>query len=236
MIRGDIRRALFAAGAILLTWTSLLCAQQAPQSPASDLEKLDRGDVRHVIAPNAIVVRVGSAELSLRLRGVKQPESDDDARDCQEFLARVLEGEEVAIDFGREPAAGKPGQIAPAMIYRLPEGLCVNVETVRQGYARVAPELQGEDARAMTQHESRAKRLGKGVWAAAKPASVEPPAAKPGQPRESAGATDEQVYITASGRKYHRAGCKYLSDSAKLISLAEARKSYEPCSRCKPPR
>jgi hypothetical protein len=43
------------------------------------------------------------------------------------------------------------------------------------------------------------------------------------------------VYITASGDKYHLAGCRYLSKSKIPISLADACKKYAPCSVCKPP-
>ncbi len=45
----------------------------------------------------------------------------------------------------------------------------------------------------------------------------------------------ETVYITKTGAKYHRAGCRYLSKSSIPIPLSEAVKSYSPCSVCKPP-
>ena len=40
------------------------------------------------------------------------------------------------------------------------------------------------------------------------------------------------VYITRTGKKYHRAGCRYLRYSAIPISLSEARRLYEPCKVC----
>ena len=44
------------------------------------------------------------------------------------------------------------------------------------------------------------------------------------------------VYVTKSGRKYHRGSCGYLSRSKIPISLTEAKKEgYTPCSRCHPP-
>jgi len=42
------------------------------------------------------------------------------------------------------------------------------------------------------------------------------------------------VYITKSGTKYHRADCRYLSQSKIAIERAEAMKYYTPCSVCKP--
>lgn len=43
------------------------------------------------------------------------------------------------------------------------------------------------------------------------------------------------VYVTNTGAKYHRAGCRYLSKSQIPISLTEARRRYSPCSVCGPP-
>ncbi|MGN1195560.1 MAG: hypothetical protein ACI4SB_08755 [Acutalibacteraceae bacterium] len=43
------------------------------------------------------------------------------------------------------------------------------------------------------------------------------------------------VYITATGKKYHRAGCASLSKSKIEIDRSEAiSKGYEPCKRCNP--
>jgi competence protein ComEC len=44
------------------------------------------------------------------------------------------------------------------------------------------------------------------------------------------------VYITSSGTKYHRLGCRYLSSSCIAISRSDAIvKGYTPCSTCSPP-
>ncbi len=45
---------------------------------------------------------------------------------------------------------------------------------------------------------------------------------------------DTTVYITKTGSKYHKAGCRYLRQSKIAISLSEAKKNYEPCSVCNP--
>ena len=42
------------------------------------------------------------------------------------------------------------------------------------------------------------------------------------------------VYITRTGAKYHRDGCRYLSASKIPISLTDAKRQYSPCSVCKP--
>ena len=45
------------------------------------------------------------------------------------------------------------------------------------------------------------------------------------------------VYITDTGKKYHRDGCRYLNKSKHAISLSDAKaQGYEPCSVCDPPQ
>ena len=46
----------------------------------------------------------------------------------------------------------------------------------------------------------------------------------------------ETVYVTRTGKKYHRDGCSSLRRSKIPISLAEAKQRYGACSRCSPPR
>ncbi|MGA2496919.1 MAG: hypothetical protein ABSH20_04215 [Tepidisphaeraceae bacterium] len=45
------------------------------------------------------------------------------------------------------------------------------------------------------------------------------------------------VHVTRTGKKYHRAGCAYLSKSDIPITLDQAKaKGYTPCSKCNPPQ
>lgn len=46
----------------------------------------------------------------------------------------------------------------------------------------------------------------------------------------------QTVYITETGRRYHLAGCRYLSETARAVELAGAvALGYEPCGVCGPP-
>ncbi len=48
-------------------------------------------------------------------------------------------------------------------------------------------------------------------------------------------AEEEIVYITATGKKYHRSGCRHLKDSKIEIPLDDAiAQDYEPCKVCNP--
>ncbi len=44
------------------------------------------------------------------------------------------------------------------------------------------------------------------------------------------------VYVTRTGKKYHRDGCRYLAASKSAISLKDAKaKGYTACKVCRPP-
>ena len=45
------------------------------------------------------------------------------------------------------------------------------------------------------------------------------------------------VYITNTGKKYHRSNCRYLKKSKKKVTLAWSRSHrYGACKVCKPPK
>jgi hypothetical protein len=60
-------------------------------------------------------------------------------------------------------------------------------------------------------------------------------------PPRSVAAAEQQdpqtvtVYVTRTGAKYHRDGCRYLSHSKIPMSLTEASKRFAPCKVCRPP-
>ena len=67
-----------------------------------------------------------------------------------------------------------------------------------------------------------------------RPRATAKPTAKPTPAPTKAVTQSRTVYVTRTGSKYHRSGCRYLRKSKIAISLEEARRSYEPCSVCNP--
>ena len=60
------------------------------------------------------------------------------------------------------------------------------------------------------------------------------------QPRADEPPADTQaqsitVYVTETGTKYHAEDCRYLNNSKIPLDIEDARRSYTPCSVCKPP-
>ncbi len=65
------------------------------------------------------------------------------------------------------------------------------------------------------------------------PAIIPPTIATPAKTTATP-TNDDIVYITKTGTKYHRAGCRYLSSSSIPIARSEAIKKYGACSVCNP--
>lgn len=56
-------------------------------------------------------------------------------------------------------------------------------------------------------------------------------------PKASEQKREATVYVTRTGKRYHRDGCRYLSHSRMPMSLSDAKKSgYTPCQVCHPPQ
>ena len=56
-------------------------------------------------------------------------------------------------------------------------------------------------------------------------------------PKEAPQKKETTVYITRTGKRYHRDGCRYLSQSRTPISLKDAKASgYTACKVCRPPQ
>ncbi|MBN1459542.1 MAG: hypothetical protein JXA57_08390 [Armatimonadetes bacterium] len=67
-------------------------------------------------------------------------------------------------------------------------------------------------------------------------AQVDSSAPQPAISSDTSPDISEVVYVTDHGDKYHRAGCRYLSESSRSMSLAAAQAGgYTPCKVCQPP-
>ncbi len=137
------------------------------------------------------------------------------------------------------------GKTAPQYQWEVtPEGLVISYYSARwlfrpAGSGGFAGEYTGPDE----------KLVGKKAWLlrGASAAFTQPEArgaasaatgtVRQAAPRQVPQQQDVIVYITRSGKKYHRDGCRFLSKSRIPIWLQEAkRQGYTPCSVCKPPQ
>ena len=75
----------------------------------------------------------------------------------------------------------------------------------------------------------------KNTGAVAKPIAKPLPKPQAKTPVSASDKKNETVYVTSTGKKYHREGCQFLKKSKIPMSLKKAKGSYEPCSKCNPP-
>ena len=180
--------------------------------------------VTRVIDGDTIVVAgVGT----VRLIGVDTPETVDPRKPVQafgkeasDFTRRMAQGKVVRLEFDVQRTDKYQRTLSYAY---LPDGTFLNAEIVKQGFGHAYTTYPFRYLEQFRQLEREARTAGRGLWATG-PVAAPVPAP-----------TTDTVYVTATGQKYHRAGCRSLARSQIPMSLAEAAARYGACAICKPP-
>jgi endonuclease YncB( thermonuclease family) len=238
-VRGRSRVTLLLGLAAACPW---LYAQDAPPAaPKPDFSERPACLVRRIVDGDTVVVALGEGEATVDLIGVATPEPGQIYHDeSKRFLGNLLVGEAVYLKHEGEATATAPADRVRGYLFRVPDGLFINLEIARQGYGRVAAEPPFEHQKLFQFYEERAKAAGKGLWSPrvdgqttiGAPAAHESPTS-----RASTRADDPIVYVTETGKKYHRKGCQHLRKSCIPLRLSQAKqRGYTPCARCKPPQ
>ena len=167
----------------------------------------------------------------VRLIGIDTPETKDPkipvqyyGKEAYEFTKRLVEGKKVrlAYDLNKKDKYGR----TLAYVY-LKDGTFLNAEIIKQGYGFAYRHFLFKYFDEFKQYEIEARENEIGLWSE-------------GEGEKSWVAyknEDNIVYITRSGKKYHREGCSSLKLSKIPIFLDEAcKRKYAPCSRCNPPK
>ena len=130
-------------------------------------------EVVRVVDGDTIVVKLDGENQSVRLIGIDTPETvrpnspvEEFGREASAFTTNLLAGESVwlAPDQGRQFQRDALGRVL-AHVYRVPDGLWVNLEVVRQGYGHANPDFPFRHEELFKAYESRARDAGKGLWA-----------------------------------------------------------------------
>jgi hypothetical protein len=235
--------------------------------------------VNEIEIGGGIVVDIDGSPARLRLAGVDarppypNEEPPPSAVRLTEYLTRLLGNESVYIEYETKAEDVDAWGRSAARIYRAPDGLWVNFEVIRAGYARTSPE-KCRFCDVLDYYQDVARTAAKGVWSPegetpvggsltsanetessragdAKPTegSASGEDAKSGTNGKRKDETDTdtarngpadkntEVWITKYGGKYHRATCRFLTDTKQKTTIGEARgKGREACQVCKPPK
>ena len=130
------------------------------------------GRVVRVVDGDTIAVQFGATQERVRYIGVDTPETKDPRRPVQcfgqkaaDFNAQLVDGERVRLvrDVEQRDRYGR----LLAYVYRVRDGLFVNAELARLGYAQplsIAPDVRHADRFARLAREAR--QAGRGLWSA----------------------------------------------------------------------
>ena len=201
--------------------------------------------VLQVVDGDTIKIEHQGKPVTLQLIGVDTPETvhpnkpvEAYGKEAFNFTQNLLLGEAVYLRSDNSTSeTDRYGRLL-SYVYRAPDGLFVNLEIVRQGYGRAYLQYPFQLMALFRHYAEHARLAGKGLYGTPAPRTGGA-ASHPATPQFGSVITDAvpqtiTVYITRTGAKYHRGSCRYLRSSKIPISLENAKRSYSPCSVCRP--
>lgn len=173
---GMISPVLFFICFSLVMGTPVLAQESVPEIPRHDFTDAPSFNVVRVLNGNTIIVLLHGEETEVRLIGVDAGGVDiPDERTQNQvmlttyFLQKLLNGESVYLMRDTSSTESDESGRMLAYVYRAPDGLFVNLELIRQGYARVLTKYPFTYFEIFTFYENKALVSGKGLPSAQKP-------------------------------------------------------------------
>jgi len=235
---------LSACGQAHLEHASPVAAENRDSTPVAAKAEALAYEVVRVIDGDTIVVKVDNADVTVRLIGVDTPETvhpqkpvEFFGKEASAFTTNLLAGEQVFLEYEEGSAKTDKYGRTLAYVYRAPDRQFVNYEIVRQGYGHAYTTYPFSKMEAFRQAEREARQSGKGLWngeaSASAPVEVTSPA---GEEAEEPPAPVQDVTVCgySTWSKYHRVCGRCLKQGMIPMPLSEAKRSYGPCSVCKP--
>ena len=185
------------------------------------------GDVAYrvlrVIDGDTVEIDYEGKTTAVRLIGVDTPETvhpnqpvEPYGKEASNFTKNLLMGESVYLRFDVD-RTDKYDRLL-AYLYRVPDGLFVNLEIVRQGYGHAYIRFPFKHSELFQHYAEKASEVGKGVHGGVPKSPIMPK-------------NELVVYVTGTGKKYHLEECRW---GTIPMPLEEAKLRYEPCRICKP--
>jgi len=130
----------------------------------------EHAKVVEIVDGDTVRVQAGRETLTVRLIGIDTPErshpskpKEFQADEAAVYLASLCGGKNVKMERGDEDK-DRYGRLLRYLFLPPPDGRLVNVEMVRQGYARVYRRFPFSREAEFSEAEEQARREGKGVW------------------------------------------------------------------------
>ncbi len=232
-------------------------ARPMPRVIEPDADRLVAAVLHRVIDGDSVELFVQGAVVRYELAGADSPDilTEDGKGDgaailrgsaeARSYLKSLLDGEQLAVM--TDPRRGiNPRGHRRGYVYRMPDGLFVNLEMVRLGFSKHARDPSGFNDSVMLWAQDRARDARKGVWL-----PVPKPAAVDVVSTDGAGAVEvpeeiaeeveveqavesSMVYVTEFGSKYHSKDCQHVRGSGIAKDRNEIEDSLKACKVCKP--
>ncbi len=243
----ECRASAAIGGVLLVVFVLMLGAgdsptEPLPQPPRPDLEHETAYRVVDVRAGNILVVALEGREQLVRLIGTYVPRAGTLEDQALPFTTRLIKGESVYLNYEEDWSLRDRHDRFWVYAYRAPDGLFLNLELIRQGYARLSAPDPFEFQKLFRCYEKWARKLDKGVWDEKPEPSASPttrPATNTGDAsvtRQPVKPSETLVYITPTGTKFHRKDCYHVGANATALPLSDAcARGLTPCSHCDPP-
>ena len=165
-----------------------------------------------MIDGDTVILDINGRETRVRLIGVDTPETVHPSKQVEYysnevslFLTNLLKGERVYLDYETDNQIDKYG-LTLAYVYRVPDGLFVNLEIIRQGYGQSCTQYPFKYLDHFRECEKVAREIGKILWSSDGSPVVQPQI----KPKLKLSEDEVIVYITRTGSKYYRAGFRHL--------------------------
>ena len=211
-----------------------------PRIIPPDPSTLEFGIVSRVIDENSLLIEIEGNTRRYDLLGLSAVSNRDkpNSRAAIDAISRLALGERVALQHDPESERAASNRRS-CYLYRLPDYLPINLELIRNGYARYNPTSVSLYADVFAYYEGHARSLERGIWSTDPVGTLEPetepePAHDEPQTTPPAGIEPDRVYVTAHGTRYHRENCPHLTDSARPTTREQVRETHKPCRTCKP--
>ena len=175
------------------------------------------------------VLYQGNKQYKVRLQHIDCPETGQPfAAKAKQSLSAKVFGKEVTIKWDEMDRYKRVlGEVYIGKRW-------INVELVSEGMAWHYKFYSKDKTMAAAETKARTAKLG--IWSQPNPTAPWDFRRGKGDVQQEIGQANTPVFLTRSGSKYHRDGCRSLAKSKIAIALANARKRYGPCKVCKPPQ
>ncbi|MDI6732541.1 MAG: thermonuclease family protein [Planctomycetota bacterium] len=158
-------------GCLISSLVSLASQQPPPKYPVKDFKEQTAYKIIRVVDGDTILLLMDNKEVKVRLKGIDTPETvhpdkpvEKWGKEASKFLTNLLKGEEVYIEYDKEKPELDKYERLLAYLYRVPDGLFVNLEIVRQGYGEVYRAFPFKYMEIFNTYEKRARDNKKGLW------------------------------------------------------------------------